>query len=126
MKKILQTLGGMLIVAAILTGAALSPQLLPVHAQNSLVMKTLQVTIGAGLTQVTTTSIVCRQVQFENNATHNIHVGDSLTSGSRGALLLPNSVGSQNFGPFAGDYLDLSQFFISGTNGDVVDLIYFQ
>lgn len=86
--------------------------------------KTLQVTIGSGTTQVTTTDFPCRQAIFQNNATHTMRIGDSLTSSSRGAVLLANSVGSMNIGnsPLTGG-TNLNGWFVNGTASDVLDVI---
>jgi hypothetical protein len=90
-------------------------------------ISTLQVTIGAGVTQVTTSSIPCRQVIFQNNATHNMRVGDANTTSSRGALLAAGSPGgSLNAGTFTAMNVNLKECWVAGTQNDVLDIIYFQ
>lgn len=88
---------------------------------------TLQVTIGSGVTQITTTNTYARQIIFQNNQTHSMRVGDSATTSSRGALLASGSPGgSMNVGPagaLAG--LDVSSWFVAGTQNDVLDVIWF-
>lgn len=87
-------------------------------------VKTLQVTIGAATTQVSATSIQAKQVLFQNNAANAMRVGDSNTSSSRGAKLLPNSVGTLNAGFLAMGATDLSQWYVNGTQNDVLDIVY--
>ena len=88
---------------------------------------TKQVTLGAGATQVSTTPIPFRQAMIQNNATHAVRVGDSAVSATRGANLLPNSVGSVNLGTFTAAVADdLSQYWLFGTATDVIDIIYIQ
>ena len=90
-------------------------------------VQTLQVTLGAGTTQVTTNDIPCRQVMVQNNATHNVRVGDLNTSSTRGAVLLPNSTGSINFGPFSDSKpVNLNQIWLNGTAADVIDVVLVQ
>lgn len=86
-------------------------------------VRTLQVTIGSSVTQVSTTSTFCRWVVFQNNAAHNIRVGDVNTTSSRGILLLPT--GSFFTPPLTqrGQTTNLSQWYIAGTQNDVVDIV---
>jgi hypothetical protein len=89
---------------------------------------TLQVTIGASTTQVSTTSVPIKQLFIQNNAAHTIRVGDINTTSSRGALISSGSPGgSITSGAFGiQQATDLNQWFINGTNGDVIDVIYVQ
>lgn len=88
---------------------------------------TLQVTIGAGTTQVTTVDTPVKQVIFQNNAANSMRVGDSATTSSRGALLAGGSPGtSMNFGPIGSTALNLNSFYVNGTNTQVLDVIYLQ
>lgn len=89
---------------------------------------TLQVTIGAGTTQISATSIPVKQLFVQNNAAHTIRVGDKNTTSSRGALISSGSPGgSITSGAFGiQQATDLQQWFINGTNGDVIDIIYVQ
>lgn len=88
-------------------------------------VKTRQVTIGAGVTQVTTSDIPAHQVMFQNNSTHSMRVGDSATTSSRGALLASGSPGgSINAGAYQFQQTNLNEWFVAGTNGDVLDVIY--
>lgn len=117
----------LLTVLAFFAGHVSAP--MPVQAQNVTTgPHTLQVTIGAGTnTQISTTSIPVRQLYVQNNAGHNIRVGDSATSSTRGALLLSTANGSITSG-LADFYAssNLNQWYIAGTNGDVIDIIYVQ
>lgn len=85
---------------------------------------TVQVTIGAGTTQVVSANTYCRQIIFQNNAANDMHVGDSNTSATRGALLKANSVGSMNLGPFDIQSLNLNEYYVNGTAADKLDVIY--
>lgn len=88
---------------------------------------TIQVTLGAGTnTQVTTTDTFARQIIFQNNATHVMRIGDSTTSSSKGAQLASGSPGgSMNVGPSPQpQMLNLAQYFVAGTNADVLDVYW--
>lgn len=84
-------------------------------------MTTLQVTVGAGATQIAGANAFARQVIFQNNAAHSMRIGDANVSGTRGALLSPG--GSLNFGPNFDISIDLSRFYVAGTQNDVLDVI---
>jgi len=87
---------------------------------------TLQVTIGASTTQIVATgSSYAREVSFQNNATHTMRIGDSKTSATRGALLSSGSPGgSITLGPVVSGVIDLSTFWVNGTQNDVLDVVY--
>lgn len=87
---------------------------------------TLQVTIGASVTQITTTDTFARQIIFQNNQTHSMRVGDSTTTTSKGALLASGSPGgSMNVGPSPQpQLLNLANYFVAGTNTDVIDVFW--
>jgi hypothetical protein len=89
-------------------------------------MKSLQVTIGAGTnTQFTTSDIPVRQIIVQNNAAHNARIGDVNTTTSRGALLASGSPGgSINLGPFYDNPENLKEWFVAGTQNDVIDIIF--
>lgn len=86
---------------------------------------TLQVTIGASTTQVATgNGPYGRQVFFQNNAAHTMRIGDIKTSATRGVLLASGSPGgSWTIGPSA-DRIDLSTFYVNGTQNDVLDVTW--
>ena len=88
-------------------------------------LKTLQVTIGAAVTQFSTTNIPCYQVIVQNNSTHTMRIGDKNTSATRGALLAAGTPGgSVNLGTFTMVNTDLMEWWVAGTQNDVVDVIY--
>lgn len=90
-------------------------------------MTTLQVTIGAGATQIGGANVFVRQVIFQNNAAHSMRIGDANVSSTRGALLSVGSPGgSLNLGPFFAPSIDLSTFYVAGTQNDVLDIIFIQ
>jgi hypothetical protein len=85
----------------------------------------LQVTIGAGSTQVSTTSIPCRQIIVQNNgATNAERVGSDATVSTSKGLGLNKGGGSFTFGPFRDCLLDLNQIWVAGTQNDVLDVWY--
>lgn len=88
-------------------------------------MRTMQVTIGAGVTRFTTSDIYCVQVIAQNNAAHSMRVGDSSTTSSMGALLASGSPGgSINLGPHDANRENLKDWFVAGTQNDVLDVIF--
>jgi hypothetical protein len=88
-------------------------------------MKTLQVTLGAAATQVTTVQTFARQALVQNNAAHDIRVRDSNVSATRGAKLLASANGSMNLGQSdINTEIDLSTVYIFGTAADVIDVIF--
>jgi len=129
MKRILETvvIAFVLLVAVAFVAHVVSPP--KVEAQYIIPgVHTLQVTIGAGVTQISTSSIPVKQVFFQNNQTHSMRVGDSLTTTSRGALLANGSPGgSITSGAFGMQQAtDLNQWYVAGTQNDVIDVIYIQ
>ncbi|HUD64656.1 MAG TPA: hypothetical protein VMQ17_08765 [Candidatus Sulfotelmatobacter sp.] len=103
-----------------------------VHAQVTPTpgVVTIQATIGAGTnTQITTTDTPCSELYLQNNAAHNMRVGGAATTSSKGAQLTTvtggggGSLTANGFG-FRGT--NANQWFVAGTNGDVVDVICIQ
>lgn len=93
-------------------------------ASNPPSVKSLQVTIGASTTQVTTTNTFCKQIFLQNNATHTMRVGDSTTSSTKGVLLASGSPGGSitvTSSAAQSTGIDLSDWWVNGTNGDVLD-----
>ena len=91
----------------------------------------LQVTIGAANTQISSTRIPCRQVIVQNNAAHSCRVADKNVSSTKGALLNASGGagqggGTMNFGPFQAYNTDLTEWWINGTQNDVIDVLYVQ
>lgn len=97
-------------------------------------MKFGQVTIGAsGVTQVSTTNFYCSVLQFQNNSAHTIRVGDSTVSmtvpaavagGAAGKGILIFSTGSNLWAVPIERGTVLSEWWIAGTVGDVIDYGY--
>lgn len=87
-------------------------------------IKTVQTTIGGSTTQVITTNTFCRQIFFENNATHSMRIGDSTTTSSKGIVLASGSPGGSwtVTSPYPGQALDLSDWYVAGTASDVLDV----
>jgi len=86
--------------------------------------KLLQVTLGAGATQISATSILCREIVFQNNgATNDMRVGDSTVSSTKGIKLLKAS-GSLTVGPLTENSEDLRDWYVFGTAADVIDILY--
>ena len=90
-------------------------------------VKTIQTTIGAATTQVTTTDTYCRQITFQNNALHAMHVGDSATSSSRGVQLnaatASSAGGSWTVTTVNPGTLNAADFWVNGTQNDVLDTV---
>jgi hypothetical protein len=89
-------------------------------------VRTLQVTLGSGVTQVLSAGshFQVRWFVIQDNATHSVRIGDAQITSSRGLALTPSG-GSFYVGPDQGaSSRDLGTWYIIGTNGDVVDVIY--
>lgn len=87
----------------------------------------IQVMLGASATQIITTHVRCSEWMIQNNAAHNIRFGDSTVTSSKGIVLVSGtpggsytSTGSMNGSQPVPD--DLSQWYISGTAADVIDV----
>jgi len=116
---------GICIVFLLLVMLGLMDHPATVHGQTNPGVHTLQVTIGASVTSISTTSLPVHQVMFQNNSTHVMRLGDSLTTASRGAQLAAGSPGgSINAGTFQAQQTNLNQWFVAGTQNDVVDVIF--
>lgn len=92
-------------------------------------MQTLQVTIPAsGKAQVWTNGIKPIQfLVFQNNAVDLCRVGDVNVSATRGISLAPASAGdSVPFAPPIEYGTDLSEWWIFGTSGDVIDVLFIE
>jgi hypothetical protein len=90
-------------------------------------MQTLQVTLLATATQLSTSRQAVQAIIFQNNATHIVRIGDVNVSATRGIALAPASAG--DVGTFAPpiDYTtDLTEWWLFGTAGDVIDVMIFE
>lgn len=79
-----------------------------------------QVTLGASATQVSTTPAECVMVVVQNNATHNVHFGDSTVSASKGLLIVPGA-SLTLYRQTRGTY-NLNKYYLFGTAADVIDV----
>lgn len=91
-------------------------------------VRTLQVTLGTGNITVITAGAHqnCRWIVFQDNAAHSVRLGDSSISTTRGLLLATGSPGGSFYvGPdSSGSARDLGGWYMNGTSGDVIDVIY--
>ena len=87
-------------------------------------VQSFQVTIGSS----TATQIIigatyqCRWVMFQNNATHNMRIGDRTISSTKGMQLQPNA---WFFIPASEPPIPLTaldKWYVAGTQGDVIDI----
>jgi hypothetical protein len=87
---------------------------------------TLQVALGAAATQVSTATTQCRHVMIQNNAAAVCRVGDANVSATRGiSLAAAGAAGSIfNTGPSVAYESQLSEFFLFGTSGQIIDVFY--
>lgn len=89
-----------------------------------------KVTIGAAKTHVATSPMPAGMVIFQNdfNNTHKVWVGDSSVSASSdiGYMLINSATapGTVTFGPFPLKMLDLQDFWVDGTQNEIVQVIY--
>jgi hypothetical protein len=86
---------------------------------------TIQVTIGASATQLSSTVQKCSWFAVQNNAAHTIRIGDSTVTSSRGTVLLAGPGGGSWQPPLTqpATAFDLSQWYVAGTQNDVVDVM---
>jgi hypothetical protein len=87
--------------------------------------RSIQVTLGAGATQIATTPTYCNQMDVQNNAAAVCRLGDSTVSSTKGVQLLAAGVsGSKHtIGPFAGMQVDASQYQLYGTSSQLIDVL---
>lgn len=91
-------------------------------------VRTLQVTLTSSNTSILSSGahLNTRWFVIQNNAAHNIRIGDTNISTTRGILLATGTPGGSFYvapDP-SGSGRDLGGWFINGTSGDVVDVIY--
>lgn len=94
-------------------------------------MRILQVTLLAGATQIVANQdfpgggaqIYCSYLVIQNNSAANLRVGDNTVTATRGLLLTPGgSSNTATINPPRGTRL--SDWWLFGTVGDVVDILY--
>jgi hypothetical protein len=85
----------------------------------------IQVTLGAGATQISATPAYCNQMDVQDNAAAVCRLGDSTVSATKGIQLLAAGVdGSKHtIGPFAGQQIDASQYYLFGTATQLIDVL---
>lgn len=88
---------------------------------------TFQVTIGAAATPISATAMKCSAWIIQNNAAHNIRFGDSSVTTTKGTALASGSPGGSytSTASMSGSQPvpdDLSQWYIAGTQNDVIDI----
>ena len=85
----------------------------------------LQVTIAATNTpqRLTTTNTKAYQIVFQNNAAHVMRIGDSTTTSTVG-LVLSAGGGAANAVPRIVQDTDLTDWYVNGTQNDVLDILY--
>ena len=87
--------------------------------------RSIQVTLGAGATQIVTAPTPFNQMTIQDNAAAVCRVGDSTVSGTKGiSLVAAGAAGSSlTIGPFSGIQGDASQFWVFGTAAQVIDVL---
>jgi hypothetical protein len=94
-------------------------------------MRLIQLTLGAAATQITpntnTTStmpIYVSTLIIQNNAAAAIRIGDNTVTATKGIALNPSAVGPElvTFQMVRGSLL--SQWYIFGTAGNIIDIMY--
>jgi hypothetical protein len=84
-----------------------------------------QITIGAAATQFSATSVPCRQIIIQNNAAHTMTIGDSTVTATNGIRIAAGPAGgSINSGPVAVYATNLFDWWVAGTQNDIVDVLY--
>ena len=87
----------------------------------------LQVTLGAGKTQISTSALPCRAVTFQNNAAAVMRIGDTNVTTTKGIQLAANGAANSSYSlpPIdVQDYIDLSQWYVIGTAAQLLDVLY--
>ncbi len=90
-------------------------------------LKYLKVTMTGSAVQITSAHTPITDVQFQNNATHTITIGNS--SVATGGIVLGTSTtagagGTLYMGPFPQRATNLDEFWAIGTNNDTLDVLY--
>lgn len=83
----------------------------------------LQVTLGAGATQISTANTPCRQIVLQNNAAAVMRIGDSTVSATKGISLATG--GTQLLsGQGVAYHTYLSDWYVFGTAAQLLDVLY--
>jgi hypothetical protein len=91
-------------------------------------MPLLQVTLGAGATQVTALSFSASTVVFQNNAAAVCRVGDSTVSATKGIQLTAAGAAGSTLTISSPDRanIQLSKYFLFGTATQAIDILFEQ
>lgn len=89
-------------------------------------MRILQITLGAAATRVTTNAnLYASIIIFQNSAGHAVRIGDNTVTATTGIALATGSPGgSATFQIFAPHGTHLQDYYLFGTAGDVIDILY--
>ena len=89
-------------------------------------MPFLQITLTAVATRVTATRTACKQVIVQNTAANVCRVGDSGVTASKGIKLAASAAANSivSFGPMDGNPIELEDFYIFGSENDLIDVWY--
>lgn len=87
--------------------------------------RSIQVTLGAGATQISATAAPFNQMVVQDNAVAFCRVGDATVSATKGiSLVAAGAAGSSvTIGPFSGQQGDASQYWLFGTAAQVIDVL---
>ena len=84
-----------------------------------------KVQISTGLPTNVPPATFVEQLVIQNNATHNIRIGDVTVSATKGILIASGTPGgSLGFNGFMNYSCYISDVWIAGTSGDVIDILY--
>jgi len=90
----------------------------------------IQVTLGTGATQVSSTSIpVCWvRIEGDDGNSNPIFVGTSGVTTANGQRIHNSATVPEDLvlGPFATNYVDLNELYLIGTNGEKANVFYVQ
>jgi len=91
-------------------------------------LNTIQVTLGSAKTPISATSLVVRQVTFQNNAAAIMRVGDTNVSTTVGHVLEPVTAPAQansiTWGELTSYCIDLKDVYAIGTNTQKLDVTF--
>lgn len=84
-----------------------------------------KISLVTGLTPAVT-RVPILEIHIENNAGNVMHIGDTNVTSARGISLAASGAVNSflHMGPHKALNLDLSEIFVFGTNGDVLDFVY--
>jgi hypothetical protein len=86
--------------------------------------RSIQVTLGAGATQISATILPFNQMTVQNNGLI-ARLGDATVSATRGISLPAANIANSvvTIGPFSGQQGDASQYWLFGTAAQVIDIL---